>query len=456
MPLPFASQAVARPYFLAALVLFGLQIVFGLILSVQYTVGDFLFPALPFNMARMIHSNLLIYWLLFGFMGSAYYIIPEESRRELHSVPLAMTLFWLLLAVCGLNILGYLLFTYSELASLTGNAWLPTMGREFLEQPTPFKIALVLVILGFLANITLTAWRGRRTAINALMILGLIGLMIFFLFAFYNPDNLVLDKFFWWWIFHLWVEGVWELIIAAMLAFMILKLTGLPRSTVNTWIYWIMTSTFVTGLIGTGHHYYWIGTPESWLWWGSIFSSLEPMPFFVMMIMAFNMRRRRVIDHENSMAMTWILGATVIAFIGTGVLGFLPTLAPINYYTHGSQMTPAHGHMAFYGAYAMFVLAMISYALPILTTGKPTFGKRSQTMERRGYLLMNAGIVILTVVLTAAGLVQIYLQRMGDDPQPFMEVQETLAPFYWIRLGAGILFAIGMVFYFNSYRNRPD
>jgi nitric oxide reductase large subunit len=28
------------------------------------------------------------------------------------------------------------------------------------------------------------------------------------LFAFYVPENLVLDKFFWWWVVHLWVEGI--------------------------------------------------------------------------------------------------------------------------------------------------------------------------------------------------------------------------------------------------------
>jgi nitric oxide reductase subunit B len=33
----------------------------------------------------MVHTNLLIVWLLFGFMGAAYYMIPEESETELYS-----------------------------------------------------------------------------------------------------------------------------------------------------------------------------------------------------------------------------------------------------------------------------------------------------------------------------------------------------------------------------------
>ena len=65
----YKSQAVAKPYFIAAIGLFVGQILFGLILGLQYVIGDFLFPAIPFNVARMVHTNLLIVWLLFGFYG---------------------------------------------------------------------------------------------------------------------------------------------------------------------------------------------------------------------------------------------------------------------------------------------------------------------------------------------------------------------------------------------------
>ena len=27
------------------------------------------------------------------------------------------------------------------------------------------------------------------------------------------------DKYYWWWVVHLWVEGVWELILGSILAF---------------------------------------------------------------------------------------------------------------------------------------------------------------------------------------------------------------------------------------------
>ncbi|WP_241775372.1 cbb3-type cytochrome c oxidase subunit I, partial [Pseudomonas corrugata] len=119
--LKFASQAVAKPYFVFALMLFLGQVLFGLIMGLQYVVGDFLFPLIPFNVARMVHTNLLIVWLLFGFMGAAYYLIPEEADRELHSPMLARVLFWVFAAAGVLTILGYLSVPYATLARITGN-----------------------------------------------------------------------------------------------------------------------------------------------------------------------------------------------------------------------------------------------------------------------------------------------------------------------------------------------
>jgi len=149
MILKYESQSVAKLYFIAAIGLFVGQILFGVILGLQYVMGDFLFPLIPFNVARMVHTNLLIVWLLFGFMGASYYLVPEESQRELYSVKLAKILFWIFLGAGAAIVASYLLVPYARLAEITGNDILPTMGREFLEQPSIGKIGIVIVALGF-------------------------------------------------------------------------------------------------------------------------------------------------------------------------------------------------------------------------------------------------------------------------------------------------------------------
>jgi nitric oxide reductase subunit B len=160
-----------------------------------------------------------------------------------------------------------------------------------------------------------------------------------------------------------------------------------------------------------------------------------------------NQRRR---NHPNKAAVLWALGTAVLAFLGAGVWGFLHTLAPVNYYTHGSQITAAHGHLAFYGAYVLINITLISYAMPLLS-GREANSMRSQVMEMWAFWLMSISMVFITLFLTAAGILQVFLQRYTETPLPFMVVQEKVALFYWLRMLSGLVFLGGLVTYIASF-----
>jgi nitric oxide reductase subunit B len=424
----YPSQEVALPYFVGALIIFSLQIVFGLVGAVMYVAPNLISPdLLPFSVVRMIHTNALIVWLLLGFFGSAYFLIPEEAERDIWSPLLAKVQFWLFFVAAAVAVVGYL-FGYYD-------------GRSYLEQPMIIKVGIVVVALMFLLNVSMTVLGGRKTVITNILLLGLWGVAVFFLFAFYVPANIVIDKMFWWWVVHLWVEGVWELVMASILAFMLIKLTGVDREVVEKWLYVIIGAALFSGILGTGHHYYWIGTPAYWQWIGTIFSAVEPLPFFAMVLFAFAMIWKGRRDHPNHAALLWSLGCAVTAFFGAGVLGFLHTLAPINYYTHGTQVTAAHGHLAFYGAYAMVNLAMITYAMPPLLGRAPY----NQGLNILSFWTMTTGVGLMSAALTFAGVLQTHLERvMGQD---YMDVQQQLGLFYTMRLYGGVLTALGLVMF---------
>lgn len=449
----YTSQMVAKPYFIFALILLAGEIVFGLGMGIQYLYGDFLFPAIPFNVMRMVHINLLIVLLLFGFMGATYYLIPEESERELWSPTLAKITFWVFAAAGVATILGYLLVPYAALSESIANSFWPTMGREFLEQPTITKIGIVFVVLSYILNVTMTVIKGRKTTISVLLMTGLFGLAFFFLFAFYVPKNLVMDKFFWWFVVHLWVEATWELILGALLAFVLIKTTGVDREHIDKWLYLIIAMTLISGLAGTGHHFFYIGTPGYWLWIGSIASAAEPIPFFLMILFAYNMAKNRRIQHDNKIALTWAKGTAVMGFLGAGVWGFLHTLAPVNYYTHGTQLTAAHGHLSFFGAYVMICFTMISYAMPILRGRPHGNGPKSQKVELTSFWMMVIGMIGLTLALTTAGIMQIEMQRLPDAAHAlgFMETQAAIKTVYAIRLAFGLMVLGGLFTYFYSF-----
>jgi len=447
----YTSQAVAKPYFVFALVLLAGEILFGLLMAIQYLYGDFLFPLIPFNVLRMVHTNLLIVLLLFGFMGATYYLVPEEAERELWSPKLAIITFWIFAAAGVATILGYLFVPYAELTELTFNNLLPTMGREFLEQPLPTKVGIVIVVVSYIFNTTMTVLKGRRTVVTTVLLTGLFGLAVFFLFAFYVPDNLIMDKFLWWFTVHLWVEATWELIMGAILAFVLIKTTGVDREHIDKWLYLIIAMTMVSGILGTGHHFFYMGAPEYWLWIGSISSAVEPLPFFLMILFAYTMARDRKIKHDNEMALTWAKGTAIMAFIGAGVWGFFHTLAPVNMFTHGTQLTAAHGHLSFYGAYIMIIFTVVSYAMPILRGRPHGNSKKAQKVELSSFWMMNIGMMGLTLALSAAGIVQILDQRVGTELIGFMESQDSIAGIYMVRAAFGVLVFTGLLTYFYSF-----
>jgi nitric oxide reductase subunit B len=447
----YTSQMVAKPYFIFALILLAGEILFGLLMAIQYLFGDFLFPLIPFNVLRMVHTNLLIVLILFGFMGATYYLIPEETESELWSPKLAIITFWVFLVAGVATILGYLFVPYATLTELTFNNLLPTMGREFLEQPLPTKVGIVLVVVSYIVNTGMTVIKGRKTVVTTVLLTGLIFMAVFFLFAFYVPENLVLDKFLWWFTVHLWVEATWELILGAILAFVLIKVTGVDREHIDKWLYLIIAMTMISGILGTGHHFFYIGAPEYWLWIGSIASAVEPLPFFLMVLFAFSMAKDRKIEHGNQMALTWAKGTAVMAFLGAGVWGFMHTLAPVNMFTHGTQLTAAHGHLSFYGAYIMIIFTIISYAMPILR-GRPHGNcKKAQSVELKSFWMMNIGMLGLTLSLTTAGIMQILDQRVGTELLGFMESQASIAGVYMVRAGFGLLVFLGLLTYFASF-----
>src|SRR5512136_2370260 len=309
----YKSQWVAHPFFLASAVLFILQIIFGLITVSQYIWPQYLVDTLPFNVSRATHLNLLIFWLLLALMGAAYYLIADECGCEVFSVRLAyIQLGVMLLAGVGT------LFSFWFLRQ--------SQGKPFTESPMPWPLFIALGAVLFLVNIALTLFRSRRwTAISFVLFIGMAGLSVLYLINFIFFKNLVVDYYWWWWIIHLWVEGAWELIAAAVMAYLLLRLTGVERAKLQKWLYGEVALALFTGIVGTGHHYYWIGTPAYWLFWGAVFSALEPVPIILMVFDALMSMRHRKVQPANGVTWSWLGGSAIAHFFGAGVWGFAQT-----------------------------------------------------------------------------------------------------------------------------------
>lgn len=424
----FKSQKLAYYFFAFAMLLLTLQITYGFIMGFARIGMEGLHEWIPFNVARATHTNLLVVWLLAGFMGAAYYIIPDETDRELEWPWLGYVQLISLVVVSVTAVIGFH-FNWWE-------------GRKFLEIPRELDYLVVVNVLAFIANIGVTLLKGKqRTTTAGILFFGLLAAALFYLPGMIHFDNQTTDSFFRWWVVHLWVEGVWELIMGGILSFLLIKLTGIDREVIEKWLYVIVGLTFLSGILGIGHHYYYIGTPNYWLAVGGFFSALEPLAFLGMAIFAVTMAKRGGRKHPNALALNWSIACALLSFVGAGLLGFAHTLPMWNKWTHGTLVTGMHGHLAFWGAYAALILAFITYALPQLT-GRKLYNSK---MASFAFWASNIGMCLMTVAFGIAGIIQVVLERrMGMD---FLTVQTEIEPHFIGLLLAATLFASGILAY---------
>ncbi|MCA9581639.1 MAG: cbb3-type cytochrome c oxidase subunit I, partial [Myxococcales bacterium] len=370
------SQRVAYWFFAVCMLLLVLQMTYGVIMGFARIGMDGLHEIIPFNVARAVHTNLLVMWLLSGFMGAAYFIVPDECERGIEWPRLAYV-----------QLIAFVLVGVTAIVGFHFGWW---EGRKFLEIPRPLDYLVVVDVLLFIANIGITIWKSKRiTTTVSVLFFGLLTAALLYLPGMIAVDNQTVDSYLRWWVVHLWVEGVWELIMGGILSFLLIRITGVDREVVEKWLYVIVGLTFISGILGTGHHYYWIGAPEYWLALGGVFSALEPLAFLGMALYTVAMSRKGGRRHPNRVALLWTVGCGIMSFVGAGFLGFAHTLPQVNIWTHGTLVTAMHGHLAFWGAYAMLIFGVISYALPQLTGRKRYEGWVSEW----AFWISNVGMV---------------------------------------------------------------
>ncbi len=405
------GQKLAIKYFTVAVVLFVAQILFGLLAGLQFLHPDFLYGILDFNVNRMIHINAMVVWMLYGFIGAVYWLIKDEAGTEIVGLKLGNLAFWVLTVAIAIVILVYLFIQWGPGTDTT--RWFINEGREYIEAPRWADIGIVAVILVFFYNVTATFMKGRFTGIAGVLTLDLVALAGLYLAGMFYTSNISIDQYWWWWVVHLWVEATWEVFVGCIMAWGLMKTIGARRRIVQTWLYIEVALMFGSGILGLGHHYFWIGTPEYWFTIGGFFSALEPIPLVAMVVHSVYDAGVHKLKSSNNPALAWLIAHAFGNFFGAGVWGFMHTLPQINLYTHGTQWTASHGHLAFFGAYATINIAVFYIAIQQwrgnvwMSSGLADNGWK----WKWSLALLNIGVVGMTVALLIAGYEQSFIER---------------------------------------------
>ena len=439
MQIQYQTQRLSMRFFMLMAVLFAVQVCFGLLLATQQVDPSVLAGVYNFNVARAEHLNLGILWILCGFIGTILFVAPLLSKRDMVMPWLIKLLFYALIAIALWNLFTLPLAQFGIAGWWHGQPWLQ-QGLEYLD---PGRIAGVAVLIGFaiFAYVVLRTFPPVRewNEIHWGLGLGVFALMAIWTFGLFYVARLDLQEYFRWFVVHYWVEGVWEVIHISLVGFLLVLMFKAEIKSVGFAVFWGITLVWLSGLIGNAHHYFWIGTPEFWQFWGSLFSALEPLPlvfcFWHIYLDAHTNRR----PLQNAPAFYFILGSVVLEQIGAGILGFSMTFALTNVWSHGTWVTPGHAHLALFGTFGMLGIAAAYYAVPIMRK-VPHYDQR---LGKLGFWLVLAGVLGMAFAFSIGGTVQIFVYRIlgldwfGGDVSPAMNLFKLLLPL------CGLVFAVG-------------
>jgi len=377
MPLT-PSQFTAAKYFLVVILLFLVQTSFGGLLA-HYTINpaSFYFPIvaaiIPYSWAKTWHLQLAIFWIATTWIGSAIYLAPivggVEPRRQ---STLVQILFIAILVVAGGSLLG-------EIAGIKGFLgdwwfWLGHQGWEFLELGRLWQILLFLGLIAWLLIVyrplAKHLKRNPKNEFSALVIFYLFSAILvvgFFGFGmlYGKGSHFTLADYWRWFVVHIWVESIFEFFGIAIISLLLVSM-GLATARAALMVaYFTASIVFFSGILGTAHHYFWFGGPSFWLGIGAVFSSLEPIPLFGLVVrglLEYKSIRKEGKEFPYKWPLYFLVASSFWNFLGAGVFGFLINLPIVNYYEHGTYLTMNHAHGALFGVYGMLSIGLLLFS----------------------------------------------------------------------------------------------
>lgn len=366
---------------------------------------------LPFSAVRAAHVDLGIFWVLGMWMASALFLAPFLGGRER---PWLSPVTWLMTTILAMGIGGTVVGIYLAVRNYLGDAWFwfGTEGMEYVDMGRVWKLLIVLAFALWIAALVGWYWQVMRSPSGHIqrILVGMgVAISVAFLpsLAFLPSTHFVLADFWRWWTIHLWVEGIFAFFQVAVTAVVFLHLKLVSRELATKTVYLEGFLVIMAGTLAVGHHYWWIGEPSFWISIGSVFSTLEVIPLFLLLIHAFATNRRVDANSQaavHRVALWFIMASAVWQFIGSGVLGLLINFPIVNYYEHGTYLTVAHAHGSMLGGFGFLAIGLMLYGFRFLIPAKQWPEKQLLV----AYYLLNVGLALMLFLsVVPVGLIQL-------------------------------------------------
>jgi len=458
------SQKALWKYFLVVAAVLLVQIGAGGILAHYYAERSGFYGIdvnrwLPFAFLRDVHLQAPIVWIGVSWIGAGLFLAPLIGKREPAGQRLLVNLiFWVLVVIVA----GALTGNYLGIMGVIGKHWFwfGNQGLSYLELGRFWQILFFVGLFVWSLVLLRAFWPTLQTLfkeggslyslfrIEHLLWYSTLGVAVIYVFGMVplaepNPSFAITD--FWrWWVVHLWVEWAFELFTAAITGYFLMALGLVTRQLVERAVLFEWILILLSGILGTGHHMYWAGEPGLWIGVGSMFSFLEVLPLFLLVMEAIDQRRH--IAEQNHfpyrLAYLYILGSAFWNFVGAGVFGGGTLNAPlVNYYEHGTFLTLNHAHTSLFGAFGLLAIGLIYMVLRFLNGERPW-------SDRAGvwaFWLYNIGLAMWIVMnFYPIGWPQLEaVYTHGYAYARSLKFYDTMVFWQWMRMPGDVVFALG-------------
>lgn len=419
-----SSQKATIKFFVVVTLLFLAQVLVGAATAHNRAEpGTFyglpLYQCFPSIILRTWHLQLAIFWIVTAYVAGALVLAAslggKEPRGQVWSIHV---LFWALVVVVAGSLLGEFLGINQFLGRFW--FWFGHQGWEYLDLGRGWQILLALGLLLWtvlLYRALVPAFKNpERQEISGLFMLTALAIPVFYLPAFFynSATNYTVVDNWRFWIIHLWVEGFFELLVTAMVAVTFLLLGLVSRQTAVRVIYLDAILFLGSGIVGTGHHWYWTGQSQLNMALSAMFSAMEVVPLTLLTLDAWDfvkLTQGECAVCGAAMPHKWtfyfLMAVGFWNFVGAGIFGFLINLPIVSYFEVGTVLTPNHAHAALMGAFGMEAMALTVMAMrQVLPDDK---WSRPERYIRLSFWGLNIGLALMVVGnLFPGGVLQFY------------------------------------------------
>jgi nitric oxide reductase subunit B len=420
------SQKATIKFFVVVTLLFLAQVLVGAATAhSRVEPGSFyglnLYQFFPSNILRTWHLQLAIFWIATAYVGGGLLLGSALGEGEPKGQALGVNfLFWALVAVVGGSLLGEIL----GINQLLGDFWFwfGHQGWEYLDLGRGWQIllavGLILWVVLLYRAVAPALQDPERREISILFVLAALTIPVFYLPAFFFGSATTYSVVDNWrfWIIHLWVEGFFELLVTVMVAVTFFRLGVVSRQTAARVVYLDAILFLGSGIVGTGHHWYFTGQSQINMALAAMFSAMEVVPLTLLTLDAWDfvqVTRGQCDACGKSLAIPhkwtfyFLMAVGFWNFVGAGIFGFLINLPIVSYFEVGTMLTPNHGHAALMGAFGMEAMALTVMAFRQVLTDEQW--ARPEKYIRVSFWGLNIGLALMVLGnLFPGGVLQFY------------------------------------------------